>query len=190
MNSIELGILNLVFGLLGDLLLFVFLSVAYSRAKKSEPYLYWVIIGVVLKIPRYYGSYILAKRSNEAWILEPYDIIELVVAVLLVIGFFVLVYKMKNQAKRSQIKNNKQQNSASPQTPNIIFLSKNDTVQETQKDSKKCPFCGKALFENAKYCQSCGKQITPTGIIQYCSVCGNPITSDMKFCNQCGSQIR
>ena len=51
---------------------------------------------------------------------------------------------------------------------------------------KKCSQCGAELPDNAKFCGSCGAQIT---INNYCPECGEQVAVNAKFCCYCGTKL-
>ena len=54
---------------------------------------------------------------------------------------------------------------------------------------KMCPYCNEPLYDNAKFCQNCGRPLQEEVRIRLCQECGNIITPEMKFCNNCGHFI-
>jgi len=65
-------------------------------------------------------------------------------------------------------------------------------ADEPQHDSgvtaEKCPECGQAMPEDAKFCPGCG---TPRAIVvpALCPSCGEELAPDMKFCPKCGEKV-
>lgn len=68
-----------------------------------------------------------------------------------------------------------------------------------------CPHCGKPLRPGARFCGSCGKEVTPSDLASAkapavkpadaqqaapaCPHCGQPLRSGARFCNACGKSI-
>ncbi len=48
----------------------------------------------------------------------------------------------------------------------------------------KCPGCGKALPEGAKFCMECGQSLAVK-----CPNCGSEMPMGAKFCLQCGTKL-
>ncbi|MDR2827919.1 MAG: SPFH domain-containing protein [Acholeplasmatales bacterium] len=55
-----------------------------------------------------------------------------------------------------------------------------------QGGTKKCPKCGAAVNEGAKFCPECGE---PQAKDKFCLECGAKISSNAKFCNECGHKF-
>ncbi len=56
---------------------------------------------------------------------------------------------------------------------------------------EKCPFCGEKLESDAKFCPSCGSDLTakPEEQIKFCPNCGKKQPIEAKFCSEYGWQI-
>jgi MFS family permease len=48
----------------------------------------------------------------------------------------------------------------------------------------KCPHCGRAVPQEARFCDSCGEPI----VYRRCSVCGRRLEEKASFCDSCGSR--
>lgn len=53
-----------------------------------------------------------------------------------------------------------------------------------------CPHCGKANSLNARYCSSCGKQLTVPEEVIVCPKCHKTNSPLASFCGGCGTQLR
>lgn len=52
-----------------------------------------------------------------------------------------------------------------------------------------CPHCGKANSLNARYCSSCGKQLTVPEEVIVCHKCHRPNSPMSSFCGTCGAPL-
>ncbi len=50
---------------------------------------------------------------------------------------------------------------------------------------EKCPSCGTAVKEGAKFCPECGKPMQ-----SLCPACGKPVKEGAKFCSECGESLQ
>lgn len=68
---------------------------------------------------------------------------------------------------------------------------------------KQCPFCGRMLSDNARFCTGCGKRVTQPAPAsdrkpgpgrqpqaeERCPACGAELPANVKFCTQCGAKL-
>ena len=59
---------------------------------------------------------------------------------------------------------------------------------QIQPTVKVCDGCGAELKENAKFCSSCGKAVTP--LAQNCPNCNATVDSNDRFCSECGAKLK
>ena len=58
-----------------------------------------------------------------------------------------------------------------------------------EKTNLKCPTCGADLIPNAKFCTSCGSDVTQAKSENQCPSCGAELLPNAKFCDKCGSDV-
>ena len=67
----------------------------------------------------------------------------------------------------------------------------------TAQASINCPHCGSAITAGAKFCRSCGQQVSTqtassspaSSRMVNCPECGASLSSSAKFCSECGSRV-
>lgn len=58
-------------------------------------------------------------------------------------------------------------------------------AQPKQQGGKKCPKCGGAVADGAKFCNTCGNKLIEETI---CIKCSSPLPAGSKFCGKCGEK--
>ncbi len=61
---------------------------------------------------------------------------------------------------------------------------------KTEAEAKvKCPKCGAANLNNAKFCNECGAKMETVGQTVPCAKCGVSLPVGSKFCQECGTKV-
>lgn len=53
-----------------------------------------------------------------------------------------------------------------------------------------CPYCGKQNIENARFCNTCGKELSANVQQIFCPNCGKENITNATFCSGCGKNLR
>jgi predicted amidophosphoribosyltransferase len=73
---------------------------------------------------------------------------------------------------------------------------------EKLRDAKKCPQCGAALLDLAKFCHNCSSRVQleaavlqprkpiSSQVTQPCHMCGSSMPAEDRFCGNCGEDLK